>query len=102
MSRYIVPLTPEPQAFDVVLAGVSYRLTVRWCGAPEGGWMLDLADAEGAPLVAGIPLVTGADLLAPYPDLAIGGMLWLYATDDLPPGYDGLGGTVQLIFETEA
>jgi hypothetical protein len=101
VSRYIVPLTPEPQAFDAVMAGVPYRLTVRWCGALEGGWMLDIADAEGAPLIAGIPLVTGADLLAPYPDLAIGGMLWLYSIDEMPPAFRELGETVQLIFETE-
>lgn len=101
MTQYIVPLTPEPQAFGITLAGTSYRLTVRWCAAAEGGWLLDVADVDDAPLVAGIPLVTGVDLLDPYPEIGIGGMLWLYSTTELPPAYDELGDVVQLIFETE-
>lgn len=101
MSRYIVPLTPEPQTFGIVLGGTQYRLTLRWCGMAEGGWMLDVADADDVPLVAGIALVTGADLLAPYADLGFGGILWLYSVTELPPAYDELGDTVQMIFETE-
>lgn len=102
MTRYIVPLTAEPQTFAITLAGHQYTLTLRWCTAVEGGWMLDIADTEtSASLAAGIMLVTGADLLAPYPDLGLGGMLWLYSVDELPPGYDDLGTAVDLIFETE-
>jgi hypothetical protein len=101
MSRFIVPLTPEPQTFGIALAGVQYRLTLRWCGQAEGGWMLDIADADDAPLACGLAVVTGADLLEQYPDLGIGGMLWIYSTTELPPGYDDLGGAMQLIFETE-
>lgn len=102
MTQYVIPLTAEPQTFAITLAARQYTLTFRWSSAAEGGWLMDIADTESAvSLVAGIPLVTGADLLAPYPDLGIGGMLWLYAIDDLPPGYGDLGTTVQVIFETE-
>lgn len=101
MTQYIVPLTAEPQTFGIALAGAQYRLTLRWCAAAEGGWLLDIADADETPLAAGIPLVTGADLLDPFPELGIDGMLWLYSTSELPPAYDELGETVQLIFETE-
>ena len=55
--RYVIPLTPEPQRFSIVLAGRELLLAVRWMDAPEGGWLLDMADAEGVPLVSGIPLV---------------------------------------------
>lgn len=86
-----------------MLGGAEYRLTVRWCGAEEGGWLLDIADGEGATtLVCGVALVTGTDMLAPYPDIGFGGMMWLYAVDEQPPGYDGLGTRVQLILEMEA
>lgn len=64
--RYVIPLTPEPQRFSIVLAGRELLLAVRWMDAPEGGWLLDMADAEGVPLVSGIPLVAGCDLLEPY------------------------------------
>ena len=63
--RYVIPLTPEPQRFSIVLAGRELLLAVRWMDAPEGGWLLDMADAEGVPLVSGIPLVAGCDLLEP-------------------------------------
>ena len=60
--RYVIPLTPEPQRFSIVLAGRELLLAVRWMDAPEGGWLLDMADAEGVPLVSGIPLVGRAAL----------------------------------------
>ena len=43
--RYVIPLTPEPQRFSIVLAGRELLLAVRWMDAPEGGWLLDMADA---------------------------------------------------------
>ena len=50
--RYVIPLTPEPQRFSIVLAGRELLLAVRWMDAPEGGWLLDMADAEGVPLAS--------------------------------------------------
>ena len=35
--RYVIPLTPEPQRFSIVLAGRELLLAVRWMDAPEGG-----------------------------------------------------------------
>ena len=65
--RYVIPLTPEPQRFSIVLAGRELLLAVRWMDAPEGGWLLDMADAEGVPLVSEPPspdtLGRGVDLL---------------------------------------
>ena len=84
--RYVIPLTPEPQRFSIVLAGRELLLAVRWMDAPEGGWLLDMADAEGVPLVSGIPLVAGCDLLEPY-------------AGDEPPSPDTLGRGVDLLFE---
>ena len=73
--RYVIPLTPEPQRFSIVLA----------------------ADAEGVPLVSGIPLVAGCDLLEPYAYLGLGGALLL--SGDEPPSPDTLGRGVDLLFE---
>lgn len=95
--RYVIPLTPEPQRFGIVLAGRELLLAVRWMDAPEGGWLLDVADAGGVPLLSGIPLVAGCDLLEPYGYLGLGGALRL--SGDEPPALDTLGQGVDLLFE---
>jgi hypothetical protein len=101
MAVYIIPLTPEPQRFGIALAGKEYRLTVRWFEALEGGWVLDIDEPEGrAPIVAGIPLIAGADLLEQYKYLGFGGELWIDGA--LPPTVDNLGqGGAELVFITE-
>ena len=75
--RYVIPLTPEPQRFRIVLAGRELLLAV--------------------PLVSGIPLVAGCDLLEPYAYLGLGGALLL--SGDEPPSPDTLGRGVDLLFE---
>lgn len=49
--------------------------------------------------MAGVPLVAGRDLLAPYEYLGIGGQLWIYGKD--APDYESLGGSTRLLFVTE-
>ncbi len=101
MAAYRIPLSPEPQSLTVSLGGVEYRLTIRWLEADEGGWLLDIATSEGVDLVAGIPLVTGCDLLEPYDYLGIGGGLAVWSDgSDLPPTPDNLGQGVELYFLT--
>ena len=87
--RYVIPLTPEPQRFSIVLAGRELLLAVRWMDV--------LADAAGVPLVSGIPLGAGCDLLEPYVYLGLGGALLL--SGDEPPSPDTLGRGVDLLFE---
>lgn len=100
MATWIIPLTPEPQAFGISLAGRELRLTVRWFEAIESGWLLDIAEPESAAsIVSGIPLVAGCDLLAPYGYLELGGGLEL--DSDTPPAVDSLGEAVQLCFVTQ-
>ena len=105
MALYEIPLTPEPQAFGISLAGRSLRLVLRWAESPAadvpGGWVLDILDQpdDTIPLICGIPLVAGCDLLAPYAYLELGGAL--YISGDMPPTLNNLGDTVLLIFEME-
>ncbi len=103
MAVYQVPLSATPQTFTVTLAGVEYQLTLRWCQADEGGWVLDLDLPDDAGnVVDGIPLVTGCDLLAPYASLGIGGALVVWSGDsDAAPTEDNLGDAVNLYFVTE-
>lgn len=105
MALYEIPLTSEPQSFGISLSGRELRLAFRWaesaCPDAPGGWLLDIYDAPDdlAPLVLGIPLVAGCDLLRPYGYLGLSG--GLYLSGDLPPTLDNLGEDVRLLFETE-
>lgn len=88
-SFYEIPLLPVPQRFTGALGGKDYRVTVQY----RDGWLLDIADADGGLLVAGIPLVTGVDLLGQYRHLVFGGGLWLInaSLSDDAPTYENLG-----------
>lgn len=101
MATYEIPLSATPQSLSVTLAGVQYRLTLKWCD-PASVWVLDIADASGNAMVCGIPLVTGADLLAQYAYLGFGGQLIALTDNDpsAPPTYAGLGATGHLRFVT--
>lgn len=100
VTYYEIPLTANAQRFSITLAGKQYQLQLIYRNATEGGWMLDLFDASGNALVYAVPLVTGVDLLAPYPDIGIGGSMYV-ATDGDPyavPTYDNLGSASHLYF----
>jgi hypothetical protein len=101
LTAYEIPLSPQAQTFSITLAGVSYNLTLQWRSVDSlGGWTLDIADAFKNPLVSGIPLVTGRNLLAPYAYLSIGGGLWVLTDGNAPaiPGYANLGLQSHLYF----
>lgn len=100
MATYEVPLTAASQTFRISLAGVTYQLTVIWRDAANAGWVLDIADDNGAAIVQGIPLVTGADLLEQYAYLNFGGQLQVQTDHDVDavPLFDNLGSSSHLYF----
>lgn len=98
-----IPLLPTPQKFSIVLNNTTYQATVLWRAADMGGWVLDLATGDvGAPIVSGIPLVTGVNLLEQYEYLGIGGSLIVQTDHDVDavPTFDNLGSTAHLYFVT--
>lgn len=102
MAIYEVPLKPQPQEFDIFLAnGVRYRLRTFYNDTPDGGWALDISDDLGNPLICGIPLVTGANLLAQYDYVGIGGVMWVNGDGDpaAVPLFTNLGVTSHLYYE---
>ena len=101
-TTYEIPLSATPQTFSILLAGVSYQLTVRYADAPMGGWLLDIADQNGDNILCAAPLVTGHDLLQQYAYLGIGGQ-WIVQTDadpDAVPTLTNLGVESHLYFVT--
>ena len=93
-TAYEIPLQVGiPQTFTAKLSGVEYQLTLQYRNAPNGGWVLDIANSAGVPIVSGIPLVTGANLLEQYAYLGFGGRLWVQTTSnpDAVPTFSNLG-----------
>ncbi len=96
-EQWNLPLAPQIQSFGLVLAGCEYRLTLRWLEAEEGGWVVDFQEPDKAePILLGLPLVAGCDLLFPFAYQAYGGGLRL--SSELPAGPDTLGTEVRLLF----
>lgn len=113
---YEIPLVAQAQSFSVQLDGVSYTMELMFHEANAGmddapvgadtsspgavfdtnvldGWALDISDDTGNPIVCGIPLIPGIDLLYQYQYLGIGGAL-MVIVDGIPdgvPDFAGLG-----------
>lgn len=73
-----IPLSPDNQQFAVALAGQSFQMAVTWRAM---FWCLDIMDSAGADLIKGMPLITGADLLAQYRFLGLGFSLYVVCDD---------------------
>ncbi len=88
-----VPLISGPQTFPIVLGSTTYQFTFIYRNADQGGWILDIDDDAGNPLVHGIPLVTGTDLLSQYAYLGFSGSLYCQTLSDpdAVPTFENLG-----------
>lgn len=97
-----IPLDARPQQFRISLGGIAYTMTVRYRNVTDGGWVLDIADASKNEIISGIPLVTGANLLAQYDYLGFKGRLWVQTTanPDAVPTFENLGTGAKLYFVT--
>ena len=102
MAVFEIPLRPATaQTLKVALNDRVYGFSLAYIDEAEGGWTLDIADEAGSPLVAGIALLPGQDLLEPYPDLGIGVRLAVVTPgeQECRPNFDGLGVHSKLLFE---
>lgn len=104
MADFKLPLSNTPEKFEISLADKNYLMTVKWNDSDEGGWMMDLEDATtNVSIVAGIPLITGADLLEGLDYLGIEGHLYVYTDGDTfaTPTLLNLGVESNVYFQTE-
>jgi hypothetical protein len=93
-----IPLVPSTaQTFTVTLVGITYTFTIQWC-PPAACWILNIGDLNNVPIVFGIPIITGTDLLSAFGYLDFG--FQLIATSDFDndavPTFDNLGLTGHL------
>ena len=98
-----VPTNPRSETFLITLAGVQYKITLRWVNTIETGWLMDVAKGDGTPLVNGIAVVSGIDLLGQYPQYNFGGKLGVFVSGDPTgvPTYETLGNEGKLYFIAE-
>ena len=100
-----IPFTGYPkESLETTLSDRRVRLTLRF-GNLAGVWTIDIEDIEGdvvEPLLMGIPVVTGIDLLKPH-TIRIGG---IYARAGegvgIDPGLIDIGSRVKLIHYTDS
>ena len=69
MNAVEIPLVADNQTFATTINGALYHLSITWRGIY---WVLDLADGNGATIISGMPMITGADLLAQYRYMNLG------------------------------
>lgn len=95
-----IPLSADNQTFTVSIAGVTYNMRILWRGT---FWGLDLQDSSGTPLIAGIPLVAGTNLLEQFQHMQLDFALVVECDNpqqEYPTQYD-LGATSHLYLITE-
>ncbi len=103
-SGYVLPLLPTAQRLTIMLGGVSYIMQTQW-STPSACWLLDISDIDDVPIVRGIPMVTGVDLLEQYRYLGFKGSLFAYSTEgppDVVPTFTSLGRTAQVAYFADA
>jgi hypothetical protein len=98
---YTVPLNGAPQQFTIGLGGVTYTLLLKW-NAMQQGWFLDIGDSSNNPIVSGIPLVTGVNLLEQYGYLGFNGSLYVQTASnvDAIPTFTNLGTDSNVFYVT--
>jgi len=99
MPAYEIPLSPKAQLVTVQLAGVKRKLNFYWNPTSEC-WFMDVMDDVSTPLIMGIPVVTGLDLLEQFAYMNLGGSI-VVQTDHGPllnPTFENLGVTGHVFF----
>lgn len=93
---YEIPLQPKSQAFPININGTTLNLTFIWRASQ---YVMDIADSTNTPILQGIALTTGANLLEQYQYLGLPGAWYIISDDGLlnVPTYSDLGVTVHLM-----
>lgn len=74
-----IPLKKNNQEMNILLSGTVYHLIIKhneYCG-----WVLDVMSQAKTPILTGIPIVYGVDILEQYQYIGINGVLVFYCDD---------------------
>jgi hypothetical protein len=81
-TPFLIPFSGVPESFTVTVNGIEYGFYTRF-NSVSNCWMLWISDTDGNPLLSSIMMVTGTDLLGPYPDLGFGFQLVVQSVGDV-------------------
>lgn len=94
-TTFEVPTAPLPQSYSITFPnGVTYTLSFQYLFVVDNPcWILDISDSLGNPIVCGVPLITGADLLAQFEYLGFDCSMFSTTDGDqtAPPNFYNLG-----------
>ncbi len=97
-TLYEIPLSGTPQQFTMLLGERVYQFVFLYRDAVPSmaggsGWVMDINDNLGFHIACGIPLVTGANLLAQFDYLNFNASLFVLSDGypDEVPTFDNLG-----------
>lgn len=101
-TTYEFPLRPEAQQMTIQLGEVEYVVRFGWCDAPDGGWFIDMTALDGAPLIRGLPLTAGENVLQQFDHFGIPGEIRVQTDNDelVEPTYGNLGSNGKVLFIT--
>lgn len=102
-ENFLIPLSNVPQDFTITLNEKEFRVVTKYNDSLEGGWVLDMYDAEtDEAIIMNVPMVTGCDLLEQYGYLNLGGKLIVFTDGDekAVPTLENLGTESNLYFQT--
>jgi len=102
MSDLLIPLTSEEASYDqtVQLEGVNYVLRLNW-NSTYSYWAMSIYNEQGEPLLLGVRLIIGVELLVRYrlSNLPPGSLLVVDFTDNLLRlGRETLDGDARLMY----
>jgi len=102
MTIYEFPLRPEAQQMSITLGDVEYQVRFGWADTADGGWFIDIADLNGAPLLRGLPLTAGENILQQFDYLGFPGEIRVQTDGDdlVEPTYANLGSNGKVLFIT--
>lgn len=96
------PLSARAQTLRLQLGDTTFQFTFRW-NAFSACWIMDVDDADGNPVLHGLPCVTGLDMLAQHwAEMPVPGYIVAQTDGDpsTPPSFDNLGGLGRILFVT--
>ena len=99
MAIKTIPLTANAfYTFDIELDGKQCRFTFRW-NTTDNAWYMNIEGISFELLLTGIKCVSGANLLAPYAVIELGG-LYIIDTEDKnrDPDFDNFGDVYKLLY----